>query len=114
MKTYIAGPISGRTQPEYQEHFARAAEHLLSLGLIPVSPLSVPAVEHPGDCPPGYAAGEGSGHSSACHMRADLRELMSCEAIYLLGGWEESRGANVEKAVAEACGMDVIYEGAAS
>lgn len=110
MRTYIAGPIAGRTEEEYQDHFTQAAKHLAAVGLTPVNPLSVPATEHDGDCPPGYAAGEGSGHSSACHMRADLHELLTCAAIYLLAGWEKSRGAKVEKAVADACGMEVIYE----
>lgn len=111
MRTYIAGPIAGRTQAEYSEHFAAAARHVREvLGLAPVNPVLVPPVQHAGACPPGYHAGEGSGHSSACHMRADLEVLLSCDAIYLLSGWERSRGASVEKSVADACGMRVLYE----
>ena len=37
-------------------------------------------------------------------MRADLRALLGCDAVYMLPGWRGSRGATVEHAVAGACG----------
>jgi len=46
----------------------------------------------------------------ACHMRADLRALLDCDAIYMLPGWRESRGATVECAVAFACGIPPVLD----
>ena len=43
-------------------------------------------------------------------MRTDLLALLSCDVIYLLRGWERSKGAGVELAVAQACGMQVIEQ----
>lgn len=44
------------------------------------------------------------------YMRIDLRELLNCNAIYMLKGWEQSRGATLEHTIAEALGMNIIYE----
>jgi hypothetical protein len=46
-------------------------------------------------------------------MSADLAAVRSCDAIYLLRGWESSRGAKHELAVAIKYGLKVILEGAA-
>jgi hypothetical protein len=32
------------------------------------------------------------------------------DAVYLLKGWEKSKGALAEKATAEALGLEVMYE----
>jgi hypothetical protein len=43
-------------------------------------------------------------------MREDIAMLLECEAIYMLKGWKESRGATLELTIATALGMRVIYE----
>ena len=45
-------------------------------------------------------------------MDADLAAVRSCDAIYLLRGWESSRGAKKELAEAIAHGLTVMQEGA--
>jgi hypothetical protein len=42
-------------------------------------------------------------------MRADLRALIVCEAISLLPGWEDSRGARLEVEIARALGLEEVY-----
>ena len=44
-------------------------------------------------------------------MAADLAAVRSCDAIYLLRGWESSRGAKKELAEALAHGLTVMHEG---
>ena len=44
-------------------------------------------------------------------MDADLAAVRSCDAIYLLRGWESSRGAKKELAEALAHGLKVMQEG---
>ena len=44
-------------------------------------------------------------------MSADLAAVRSCDAIYLLRGWESSRGAKKELAKALAHGLQVMQEG---
>ena len=44
-------------------------------------------------------------------MDANLASLRSCDAIYLLRGWESSRGAKKELAEALAHGLQVMQEG---
>lgn len=44
-------------------------------------------------------------------MDANLAALRSCDAIYLLRGWENSRGAKKELAEALAHGLQVMQEG---
>jgi hypothetical protein len=46
-----------------------------------------------------------------CIMSADLAAVRSCDAIYLLRGWETSRGAKKELAEAIAHGLTVMQEG---
>lgn len=43
-------------------------------------------------------------------IERDLSALRTCNAIYMLKGWEKSRGAIAEKALAEWYGMEVMYE----
>jgi hypothetical protein len=48
---------------------------------------------------------------AASVMSADLAAVRSCDAIYLLRGWETSRGAKRELAEAIAHGLTVMQEG---
>lgn len=108
-RVYISGPIAGSATA--REDF-RSAERGINErgGYEAVNPFDVAPLSHSGQgCPSGYHPGdESQAHeSSACYMRTDLLALLSCDAIYMLPGWRESRGASVEHAVAVACGMDI-------
>jgi hypothetical protein len=104
MRVYIAGPINGMPNGN-KEAFKLRAEELETQGHEPVNPWDVP-VDHAGPC-----TGDPTMdplHGYGCYMRKDLEALMTCDAISLLDGWEHSRGAMVEKAVAEILGMPRI------
>ena len=42
-------------------------------------------------------------------MQKDLQALKTCTHIALLEGWEESKGAKMEKAEAEKLGLEIMY-----
>ena len=44
------------------------------------------------------------------HMRADIANLVCCGYIYMLKGWELSKGAKLELDVASSCGIKVLFE----
>lgn len=39
-----------------------------------------------------------------------LNHLLICDAIYMLRGWENSKGATAEHAVAKWIGLEIIYQ----
>ena len=100
MTLYLSGPMSGLPEFNYPA-FKTAAERLRSKGHTVVSPHELPA-----DCL--GCANIGHEHSWAEHMRVDLAALLTCDVIVLLPGWSQSKGAQLEKTVAEAVGMMVI------
>jgi Domain of unknown function (DUF4406) len=92
IRVYICGPISGI--PEHNKPAFDAMEsELRSLGLEPINPhLTCAHIKrefYPTD----------KDHWQAC-MRADIRELMRADMITLLPGWENSKGAKIEIALA--------------
>lgn len=112
VRVYVSGPIA--SDPDARRHFADAAAQINARdGFEAINPFDVAPLAHPGQpCAPGYHPGDGEHEhtSSACYMRTDLLVLLTCDAIYLLRGWERSKGASVEHAVAMACGMKVLYQ----
>jgi hypothetical protein len=94
-KIYISGKITGLPFGEVQAKFRAAKKFVLKLGYKVVSPIENGL---PFDYPWIY------------HMKMDIMHLMDCDAIYLLSDWCDSRGAMLEKNIAEALGMEMIYE----
>lgn len=115
-KIYIAGPIAGYPNGN-ADAFAAAEDRLRSWGFEPVNPHSVAPHEHEGDCPDGPPAGQTPDgidvyeHTAPCFMRTDLAAMLSCDVVYLLKGFYNSKGATAELATAKAAGLHVIYEG---
>lgn len=88
---YIAGPITGRPTEEYLAHFARAAADLTSLGYRPLNPTT-----QFGRLQPLF-----NRLPYRLQMLIDLYRLAHCDKILLLNGWNFSRGAKLEKALAD-------------
>lgn len=93
MRIYIAGPMTGLPNLNF-EAFHDAARALRAEGHDVVNPAEINA-----DPSAGWLS---------C-MRADIRELVTCDAIYLLQGWENSRGARLEARIAEGLGFQTIF-----
>ena len=44
------------------------------------------------------------------HMKADIAMLVQCDAIYMMPGWELSKGCKLELDVATSCGIRLMLE----
>ena len=50
--------------------------------------------------------------TSLCEIASTLLgDLVDCDAIYMLRGWESSKGARAEHAVAVWIGLEIMYQG---
>ena len=93
-KIYISGAISHKDLNERQQAFKNAEASLNFLGFEAVNPFNNQV---------------GQDKHWSVHMKEDLKNLLCCDAIYLLEGWEESKGAKLEMDVASSCGLRVFY-----
>lgn len=92
LRVYVSGPMTGL--PEFNfPAFHAAAEALRELGHEVVNPAD---------------AGVGGGLSYEDYLRRDLHDLLGCNAICMLPGWEASKGARVEEHMARALGFTFV------
>lgn len=91
MKIYIAGKITDN--PNFKLEFGAAETKLKEAGHQVLNPAT------------------NQGYSYKEYIDAGLFQLMKCDAIYLLRGFETSIGAALEKHYAEACGLKILHEG---
>ena len=95
-RVYISGQISGRDIAERKEAFKAVERELAEMGLHPVNP---------------FENGLPDEASWEEQMRKDLTDLMQCDYIYMMRGWEMSRGATLEHLAATMVGIKVFkYE----
>ena len=95
MKIYISGKISGTDITETRKRFASVAKAMKRIGVEPVNPLENGLSEH---------------DSWEAHMLKDIADLLQCNAIYMLQGWQESKGARIKHYIATEIGMPIMYE----
>ena len=107
LPVYISGPITSRVKlgEDWKAPFKEAEEALRRLGFR--------EIHNPVDIALGVDAmcsALGREPVYADYMKADLELLLQCSTILMLKGWENSNGAKIEYQIAEAIGMEVIYE----
>ena len=91
-RVYISGPIEHYDLEERRGAFGRAEQLLELHGFQSVNPMKngLPAEAHWRE-----------------HMRRDIALLLDCDAIFMLEGWELSKGCKLEMDVASSCGISV-------
>ena len=101
-KCYISGKITGLTPKQAESNFKRASVDAIFLGYEPINPyLIVPDGEQPKD----------EKNTWCWHMKADIKAMMDCEAIFMQSNWKESKGAIVEHDLAKELNFTIIYCG---
>lgn len=90
MKIYIAGAITNN--PNYKEQFEAAEERLKAAGWEVINPA------------------KNQGYSYREYINMGLFELMHCDAIYLLRGYEQSASATLEHNYAMTVGLQIIKD----
>jgi len=93
-KIYIAGPMSGIENHNLQA-FEDAEKYWAEKGAVVFCPTTLP---------------QDSNISQAQYMDIDLAMIRACDVIYMLKGWEESKGATLEKTYADYLGIGILYE----
>ena len=94
MRIYISGPIT--KNPNAKEDFEKAQETLEELGYEVINPYELNRVLPNGE--------------QEQYMHVCLKLMHYSEAIYMMDGWEESKGACVENGYARCLGLE-IYNG---
>lgn len=104
IKIYIAGPMRG-IKNFNRDAFDEAEMNLLKKGVYEtVNPVSL-------DEESGLTDAELVSHDGLRKiMHRDLTELLGCNAIYMLKGWEKSEGSRVEHGLATMVGMYIQYQ----
>jgi hypothetical protein len=108
---YIAGPMRGI--PFYNfAAFDKAKVFLLKHGHRVISPADMDRENgfDPWTLPNDHDWESLDGFDLRAAIRRDLVAIQESDAIFMLEGWQNSKGATVEKSVAEWLGLDVFYE----
>lgn len=94
-RIYISGAITGTD--DYMERFAEAENDLIKAGYEVVNPAKVNA-----QLP--------KGTSYEDYMKMSFCMLETCDYIYMLRGWQNSKGANMELCKAKELKMHTFYQ----
>ena len=90
-RVYISGKITGLSEKEWTENFEAVEKALTDAGYRVINPAKVKVDLD-------YQE----------YLTIDIILLGRCDAIYMLDNWQDSNGAKVERATAEALNLTVI------
>jgi hypothetical protein len=93
MVVYISGKVTGLDIEISKQLFQDAETKLIELGYEVINPLKLP-----------------NDHDKTweSYMRVCITYLTKCDAIYMIDGWENSKGANLEYYLAYELKLKVI------
>lgn len=90
-RIYISGPMTGLPDLNFPA-FNAAAERLRRQGHSVVNPAEI---------------GSEPGRDWVDYMKADIKALCDCDALALLPGWQNSKGAHLELHLAHRLGLEI-------
>lgn len=96
-KVYLSGPMSGMVDHNFPAFNAKA-EELREKGVEVVNPAEL--------------EGESLTHPWEWYLRRDIKVMMECDALYMLPGWTNSKGAKLEFSLAQTLKFKIFYDGA--
>jgi hypothetical protein len=111
VRLYLSGPINspipGLTPEQCRANFTKAEEMAREYwdDVELVNPLKVKVDCRRPAIALGRCMGPFDGHHYDCWMRGDIKALLDCDAILLLPGWTQSRGAVLEQRIAADMGL---------
>jgi hypothetical protein len=91
-RIYVAGPMTGLHQLNFPAFHAESAR-LRALGHEVINPAEL----NPDPCMTWHDC-----------MRRDIAALVTCSAIRLLPGWQDSKGATLEHHIADRLGLLIL------
>jgi len=113
VKIYIAGPMRGKKWFNFPD-FDWAKECLTRAGWKVISPADLDREIgfDVNSLPPDTDWSDVTklGFDLKAAVQRDVAAILDCDAIFMLHGWSESRGAKAEKAIAEWLGLMVFYQ----
>lgn len=95
-KIYISGPITGLPYNEVLKSFNDTEDMLIPLWDVVINPTKISPLD--------------PSKLWIDYMRTDIAELIKCDAIYMMFGWKYSKGARLEKYIAEELGLKIFYD----
>ncbi len=95
MRIYLSGPITGHDDGN-RDTFAAAQLYLECKGH---------AVSNP------HALTHDHAGRWEDYMRVDVREMLTCDSLFMLDGWQLSRGATIEHHLAVNLALPIRYQG---
>ena len=107
MRAYLAGRMTGMPDLNFPA-FHREAAYLRGLGHEIINPAEINGGADELVACANMTPEQLEKHWQAC-MRRDIAELVTCEGIFMMPGWEWSRGASLEHHIAQQLGMKVVY-----
>lgn len=105
MKAMISQPMAGKTDNEIQSTREKAIAALTERGYDVVNTLFTDEWYESRNMEE-----RGVVMIPLCFLAKSLENMSLCHAAYFCKGWEKARGCQIEHAVAEAYGVDIIYE----
>ena len=107
MKIYISGPMTG-IKDNNRIEFCRAEALLKGKGHTVINPIGIVPLRTIKLTDSSSITQKIETPVYTDYLRSDLKSLLDCDAIYLLEGWKESKGACVEVTVAVALRLIIL------